>query len=335
MRRSSTIILSLAATFSVSCTQPPATSSPRPQWAVAIHGGAGVLDPAKYGDRAPDYADGLRRALNVAVTSLKSGEASINVVEQVVATLEDDPLFNAGRGAVLNWDGEVEMDASIMSGGDHSCGAVAGVRTVKNPIRLARLVMDRSRHVLFAGAGAEAFADQMAMPRMEPSYFHTQRRHESWLRYREKHESPDQHGTVGCVALDRQGRLAAATSTGGLTGKQPGRVGDTPIIGAGTWADDETCAVSCTGTGEEFIRHGVAQRISDLMANRGASLNEAARHVIENILRPGDGGIIAVDRSGAIAMVYSTGGMFRGAATSDGRFEVAIWDEPENPRQAP
>lgn len=310
------------------CAPSPQSSSVEqsPRWAIAIHGGAGVIDSTKLGHLAPEYVDGLQRGLDVGVAILDSGGTSLDAVEEVLSVMENNPLFNAGKGAVFNWEGEHELDASIMNGRDRACGAVTGVRTVKNPIRLARMVMERSKHVLFAGAGAESFANQMAVERVDPSYFFTQRRYESWQKMREKAE---ELGTVGCVALDRDGQLAAGTSTGGLTGKRFGRVGDSPIVGAGTWADNATCAVSCTGTGEEFIRHGVAQRIADLMEYRGATLHEAVAEVVHEVLREGDGGVIALDGRGNIAMEFNTGGMFRGAATSDGRSEVAIWDDPE------
>jgi len=317
-----------------SCSPPeapaPGSSSDRPglEWAIAIHGGAGTIDKTEYESIGQDYLDSLARALELGTSILESGGTSLDAVEQVVMQLEDDPLFNAGKGAVFNYEGRHELDASIMNGRTMACGAVAAVRTVKNPIALARKVMEESVHVLFAADGAERFADDMGVERVEPDYFWTERRLEQWKRRQEKQDEPHftPKGTVGVVALDRHGDLSAGTSTGGLTGKAYGRVGDSPIVGAGTYADNRTCAVSGTGVGEEFIRYAVGHRISALMEYGGMSLREAAEEVVMNVLEPGDGGVITVDREGNIAMVFNTGGMFRGAADSGGRFEVAIWE---------
>ncbi|MFQ5877886.1 MAG: isoaspartyl peptidase/L-asparaginase family protein [Acidobacteriota bacterium] len=338
----------------------------RVEWALAIHGGAGVISRSvAEGDRR-EYLDSLEEALRVGSAVLSEGGTALDAVEKVVVLMEDDPKFNAGRGAVYNHDGEHELDACIMDGRTLGCGAVTGVTTVKNPIILARYVMERSGHVLLSGAGAERFADEMGVERVEQSYFHTEKRRRSWLEYRKKSgeagrdeafgtvdgirpgreagsaggsDAADGHasrrggrphgrspGTVGAVALDRHGNLAAATSTGGLTGKRFGRVGDTPIAGAGTYANNATCAVSGTGKGEEFIRHNVAYRISALMEFGGVPLQRAAEEVVRRTLRPGEGGVIAVGRDGSVALVFNTEGMFRGAADSSGRFEVAIWE---------
>jgi beta-aspartyl-peptidase (threonine type) len=216
-----------------------------------------------------------------------------------------------------------------MDGGTLACGAVTGLRTVRNPVSLARMVMERSRHVLFAGPGAERFADEMGVERVDQDYFFVQRRYDSWQKALEREREGDgapAMGTVGAVALDRHGNLAAATSSGGLTNKRFGRVGDVPIIGAGTYASNRTCALSGTGKGEEFIRHTVARDIAALMEYRGLTLQQAAEEVIHRKLQPGDGGVIGVDGDGGIALVFNSEGMFRGAADSAGRFEVAIWD---------
>ncbi len=300
-----------------------------PDWILLIHGGAGVISPDTAADERERYAAGLRSALAAGRDVLDRGGSAVDAVEAVLMLMEDDALFNAGRGAVFTWDGTHELDASIMDGAGHGCGAVAGVTTVRNPIRLARLVMDRSDHVLFAGEGAEAFADSTAVERVDNHWFDTARRREA---LEKKKAGQDRLGTVGCVARDRAGDLAAGTSTGGMTGKRFGRVGDSPIVGAGTWADNGTCAVSCTGIGEEFIRYGIAQRIGDMMEYGGLSLQEAADQVVHHILEEGDGGLIALDADGNAVMAYNTIGMFRGAASSAGRFEVAIWDEPERPQ---
>lgn len=300
----------------------PAVSEP-PAFTMVIHGGAGAPPRDLPPDERAAYVASLEGVLRAGCAALDSGTASLDVVERALRTLEDDPLFNAGRGAVMTREGRHELDASIMRGSDHGCGAVASVRTVRNPIRLARAVMEHTPHVLLVGEGAEAFALTQGMEPVENSYFSTDRRREQWEAQRDA-----EHGTVGAVALDRDGHLAAATSTGGLTMKQWGRVGDSPIIGAGTYADDATCAVSCTGTGEEFIRHGVARAISARMELAGESVDQAARHLVHETLRANDGGVIALSHTGQIAMVYSTGGMFRGSCGPQG-VEVRIWEEAE------
>jgi beta-aspartyl-peptidase (threonine type) len=262
---------------------------------------------------------------------LAQGGSSLDAVERVIRILEDDPRFNAGRGAVLNVDGQAELDASIMDGRTKACGAVAAVRTVKNPISLARLVMTQTKHVLFVGAGADRLAAEMKVELVGPDYFHVSqagaRNRENKRRLGAPEEPGDLFGTVGCVALDRAGNLAAGTSTGGRKDKMVGRVGDSPIIGAGTYADNATCAVSCTGVGEEFIRHAVAYDIAARLAYRGSTLEEAVHAQLFEKLRPDDGGIIAVDKSGAISMQFSTAGMPRAAADSTGRFEVHLGGE--------
>jgi beta-aspartyl-peptidase (threonine type) len=287
------------------------------KFAIAIHGGAGS-DPATWseaGRRAREAT--LRHALSTGRDILTKGGASLDAVEQVIRLLEDDPYFNAGRGAVLNAAGDAELDASIMDGRDKSCGAVAAVRTVKNPISLARLVMASTPHVLLVGAGADAFARKMKVDQVDQDYFR--------VSIRQSHDPLI--GTVGCVALDSFGDLAAGTSTGGLGDKLPGRVGDSSILGAGTYADNATCGVSCTGKGEQFIRHAVAYDVAAQMAYKSKSLEEAVRTQLADRLQPADGGIIAVDRSGAITMQFSTAGMPRAAADSSGRFEVHLGPE--------
>lgn len=301
----------------------PQPTAPVAEWALAIHGGAGTIPKDTPDELRQQYVDALEAALSHGRDRLAADAPALEVVEEVVRLLEDAPQFNAGKGAVFNAAGENELDAAIMDGRDLSCGAVAGVRTVKNPITLARLVMTDTRHVLLMGDGAEAFADETGVERVEPDYYHTERRWEEL----QKRLEDDKYGTVGAVARDREGNLAAATSTGGLTAKKWGRVGDVPIIGAGTYADNRTVAVSCTGTGEEFIRHNAAHTVSALMAYEGLGVEEAASRVIHDVLQPGDGGLIAVAQDGSVALVFSSQGMFRGVADSNGRFEVAIWDE--------
>lgn len=322
------LLLVLAAL--ASCAAPKGVSSAPSRFAIALHGGAGVIDKGVPAAERDAYLQSLQRALTEGRDRLARGESALAVTEAVVRILEDDPNFNAGKGAVFTEDGKHELDASIMDGKTLACGAVAGVRTVKNPITLARLVMEKTSHVLLMGDGAELFATSVGVERVDPSYFDTEKRRKALERVLEerrmKAAAEKSRGTVGCVALDIHGNLAAATSTGGMTGKRFGRVGDSPVIGAGTYADNKTCAVSCTGTGEEFIRHVVAFQVSALMRYSGMALDKAARTVIFERLQPDDGGLIAVSRSGEISMPYSSAGMFRGAADSSGRFDVAIWE---------
>lgn len=308
-------------------TTDEASAEPVAEWALAIHGGAGVIPKDMDEEAQALYRRDLAAALDHGRRRLADGAPALDVVQEVVRLLEDSPRFNAGKGAVFNAAGENELDAAIMDGSDHSCGAVAGVRTIKNPVNLARKVMEESRHVLLMGDGAESFADEMGVERVEPEYYYTERR---WQSLQEKLNA-QKNGTVGAVARDVDGHLAAATSTGGLTAKRWGRVGDVPIVGAGTYADDATVAVSCTGTGEEFIRHAAAHTVSALVAYEGLSTEAAAERVIHEILQPGDGGLIAVGHDGSIALVFSSPGMFRGAADSGGRYEIGIWEDPEEP----
>jgi len=327
----------LAATFLAACAASPTT--PRaPAYAIAIHGGAGTIPKDTPPDQRDAYLATLKAALDHGQARLARGDSALDVVESVVRILEDDPKFNAGKGAVYTEDGRHELDASIMDGRTLACGAVGAVRTIKHPISLARLVMEKTTHVLLIGDGAEAFADATGVDRVPNSYFDTPKRYEALQKALEERKkaapstaptpADKPRGTVGCVALDTRGNLAAATSTGGMTAKRFGRVGDTPIIGAGNYADNRTCAVSCTGTGEEFIRHVIAHDVSARMLYKGQSLADAADAVIFQTLKPDDGGLIAVSKDGDIAMPYSSAGMFRAAADSRGRFEVAIWELP-------
>lgn len=359
----------LAICLSACVTDPSVSSAGREgaakgeaRWAIALHGGAGTIDRDADPALIAQYERSLAAALAEGRDRLNRGESAMDVCVAVVRILEDDPLFNAGRGAAFNERGEHELDASVMDGATMRCGAVAGVRTVKNPVSLARLVMEKTNHVLLAGDGAEEFAGVMRVERVPNSYFDTDARRKILDEVlRERREKADnappplphtrgdgpttsaatsiaasglsaearaaaRFGTVGCVVLDTHGHLAAATSTGGLTGKRYGRIGDSPIIGAGTYADD-TVAVSCTGTGEEFIRHAVASGVSARMVFGGMDVQAAARNLILRTLRPDDGGLIAVDRAGNIAAEFSTIGMYRGLADSGGRFDVRIFKE--------
>ena len=311
------------------------TDSLTEKYAIAIHGGAGSMAATLDEAERAAYEKSLTAALGQGRDLLADGATALDVVEKVIRTLEDDPRFNAGRGAVFNAEGSHELDASIMDGRDRSCGGVAGVRTVKNPISLAKLVMTKTPHVLLSNDGAERFAGEMNVARVETTYFDTDRQRLRWKAVQEAIRTSqadakikdEKMGTVGCVVLDRYGNLAAGTSTGGLTNKRYGRIGDSPVIGAGTYADNATCAVSCTGIGEHFIRNAVAYDVSARMAYKEESVGEAVRQIIHEKLEPNFGGIIAVSRTGEIALDFNTAGMFRGAADANGRFEIGIGRE--------
>ena len=319
---------------SASCQSHPTPQTPAVTWAIAIHGGAGTLGKDRPAAELAEYEAVLTTALQRGKDMLAGGAEALDVCEAVVRILEDDPHFNAGYGAVFNAVGAHELDASIMDGATMRCGAVAGVRTVKNPVSLARLVMTQTPHVLLMGDGAEQFADSVGVERVPNSHFDTPARKralERALRERQKAAAAalpptpgDRYGTVGCVVRDSRGHLAAATSTGGMTAKRFGRVGDAPVIGAGNYADDAV-AVSCTGTGEEFIRHAIAHSVSARTKLAGQSLQQATHAVIFDVLRKDDGGLIAVDKDGNIATPFNSEGMYRGAADSAGRFEIAIF----------
>lgn len=288
------------------------------KYGLVIHGGAGtILKENMTADKEAAYTQKLTEALDAGYKILDSGGSSLDAVVAAINVMEDSPLFNSGKGAVLTEKGVAELDASIMDGKNLMAGAVAGVRHIKNPINLARLVMEKSPHVMMIGAGAEEFGKQFNIEFVDSSYFIIPERWKQYLKMKEdllKKSEEDKHGTVGCVALDKNGNLAAGTSTGGMMMKKFGRVGDSPIIGAGTYANNSTCAVSATGWGEYFIRLGVARDISSLMEYKNLSLKEAADEVIMKKLPAlgGDGGIIAIDKNGNIAMPFNTAGMYRG-----------------------
>jgi len=301
------------------------------KWALAVHGGAGVVERR---DLTPEEDAAYRAALDAALAAgarvLAAGGSSLDAVEAAVRTLEDDPLFNAGRGAVFSAEGRNELDASIMDGRTRGAGAVAGVTRTKNPVSLARAVMERSRHVMLTGTGADAFSREQGLEQVEPEYFRTDRRWQEYLRWRDKGaaalDRTHAYGTVGAVALDQAGHLAAATSTGGLTGKRWGRVGDSPIIGAGTYAADGVCAVSTTGTGEFFIRSAAARQVCDRIAWRGQGLQAAANATIADVgSLGGDGGLIALDARGRVAFAMNSSGMYRGSVSSTRAAHTAIY----------
>lgn len=283
-----------------------------------------------------EYRDALEQALQVGERILQSGGNALDAVTETVVFLEDHPLFNAGRGAVFTYDGHNELDASIMRGSDQAAGAVGGLRRIKNPIRLARRVMENSPHVLLMGEGAEQFARDQGMDTIDPRWFYTEQRWQSLQKMKAQADktgmldtrSPLRFGTVGCVALDKNGRLAAATSTGGMTAKRWNRIGDSPIIGAGTYADDAVCAVSCTGHGEFFIRYAVAHDLWAAMAYRNMPLEDAAKWIVNQKLveKGGEGGLIAVDKQGNIAMPFNSDGMYR-AFAKPGERGVFIYQE--------
>ena len=312
-----------------------AADGDEPMISIAIHGGAGVITRSSMTEEAERaYRADLERALDAGYAVLEKGGSSLDATIAAVRILEDSPYFNAGRGSVFNHAGVNELDAAIMDGATQKAGAVAGVKHVRNPIELARMVMERTPHVLLSGEGAEEFALEQGVTLVPGSYFYTERR---WKQLEEaqknermasnQQEDIAYFGTVGAVARDKDGNLAAATSTGGMTNKRWGRIGDSPLIGAGTYADNQTCAVSATGSGEYFIRAVVAHEICARVRLSKVSAAEAARDVIHGKLKDigGDGGVIVVDRNGELSLEFNTEGMFRGARDSRGRREVAIY----------
>ncbi len=350
------LTLGLLALLPIACAAPgthapggPPAAGPG-SYAIAIHGGAGSPSRSMSADEREALVLGLEGALAAARDAVEAGAPALEVVELVIRRLEDNPHFNSGRGAVFTAEERHELDASIMDGATLACGAVGGVTTVRHPITLARLVMTETRHVLFVADGAEAFADTQPVERVDNAWFDTEPNREFLHRVLEERRSaaslggdPDEalarlamsdeapastFGTVGCVVLDMQGHIAAGTSTGGLTAKSFGRIGDSPIVGAGTYANDATCGVSGTGVGEEFIRHGIARDVSARMGYLGRDLDEATAETMA-LLDEGVGGLIAVGRDGSISMVYNTPGMLRASADSSGTFEVRIWEDAE------
>jgi len=306
------------------------------KYAIAIHGGAGtILRSLMSESQEKEYRAALLASLQAGNKALENGGTAIDAVEAAIIVLEDNPLFNAGKGSVFTHDGRHEMDAAIMNGKTLEAGAVAGVRNVKNPVKLARAVMGHSEHVLLCGGGAEEFAKEMSLPFETDEYFFSQQRYDQLLEIRDTgttqmdHSAPNnkKFGTVGAVALDVHGNLAAATSTGGMTNKRYGRVGDSPIIGAGTYANNQTCAISCTGHGEYFIRAVVAYDISCLMEYKGLALAEACHEVVHKklVALGGEGGLIAIDAKGNIELPFNSEGMYRGMKKQGEEYWVAIY----------
>ncbi len=305
-------------------------------YTLVIHGGAGtILKSEMTSSKDNIYKIGLENALNEGFNVLKNNGSALDAVTIAVAILEDNPLFNAGKGSVYSSKGKHEMDASIMDGQNLNAGAVCGIEGIKNPVKLARLVMEKSNHVLLSGYGALEFAKEHGIQQLNDDYFHNSHRFEQWQRVKESDDfildhtpnKADKYGTVGAVALDQNGNLAAATSTGGMTNKKYGRIGDSPIIGSGNYANNKTCAISCTGSGEYFLRGVVAYDVSCLMEMKKLSLNEAAELTIHDRVKKigGDGGLIAVDKDGNFALPFNTKGMYRGIKSKKGDYKVEIY----------
>ena len=356
----------LIAAVALALLSQPALAEEAPKWSIAIHGGAGTLDPDKMTpEKRAEYEAALQKALDAGAKVLAEGGSAMDAVKAAIMPMEDSPLFNAGKGAVFTWEGTNELDASIMDGRDRSAGAVAGVKTVRNPILLADKVRTDSEHVFLMGAGAEAFAVEKGFAVTPPEYFATPTRREALERLKaEKLSALDvdhKFGTVGAVALDQSGNMAAGTSTGGMTGKRWGRVGDAPVIGAGTYADNRACAVSATGWGEYFLRVGVAHEIcarlrflaTDTFAAMITSVDsdslvriddgvraELQQRVADAVMADvkdlgGDGGVILVTPEGHAIFSFNTTGMYRGRATSAGVREVAIFGGEEKVSNTP
>lgn len=322
------------------------THTEKPAFAIVIHGGAGnILKKNMSAELEAAYEAKLEEAIRVGYTILKNGGSSLDAVEKTINIMEDSPLFNAGKGAVFTNAETNELDASIMDGKTLNAGASAGTTTVRNPINLARAVMEKSEHVMLSGTGAETFAEEQGLEMVSADYFFTENRFKSLQRIKDREKTQLDHdsktayldpfitdskfGTVGCAALDKNGNLAAGTSTGGMTNKRYGRIGDAPIIGSGTYANNATCAVSSTGWGEFFIRAQVAHDISALMAYKGLSLKEAARLVIQEKVPAlgGDGGIIAVDKNGTMVMEFNTAGMYRASMNDKGELTIGMYED--------
>lgn len=286
---------------------------------LAVHGGTGI----PRSEMTPEKEKALRDALAEALIAGRAKSTPLDAVEAAVRVLEDSPLFNAGKGAVFTYDGKNELDASIMDGKDARAGAVAGVRTVKNPIRAARAVMEKSEHVFLVGEGADKFAKEAGLELVDPKYFYTEER---WQELQKKLKKPRTWGTVGAVARDEKGNLAAATSTGGMTGKRWGRVGDSPIIGAGTWAENGTCAVSATGHGEYFIRVGVAHEIASRVKHAKEPLQKSVQEVLDQVKQlGGEGGVVTLDSKGNYASTYHSDALYRGWIKKKGPPTTALY----------
>jgi beta-aspartyl-peptidase (threonine type) len=323
------LFISLSSHVLAVAAEPPMPSGAA--WTLAIHGGAGVIERGSLSrERERAFRAAMLTALDAGAALLRRGGSSLDAVEAVVQVLEDDPLFNAGRGAVFTADGRNELDASIMDGATRRAGAVAGVTRTRNPISLARAVMEKSPHVMLAREGADQFSVEQGLTQVDPAWFRTEQRWQQLLDWRRDHaaqlDPTHARGTVGAVALDVRGHLAAATSTGGMTGKRWGRIGDSPVIGAGTYAADGVCAVSATGSGEYFIRASAARQVCDRIAFKASDVQAAVEDTIADIgSLGGDGGLIAIDARGRIAFAMNSSGMYRAWVTSTSPPRTAIY----------
>tara|TARA_R100000908_G_scaffold50441_2_gene25847 strand:+ start:36336 stop:37361 length:1026 start_codon:yes stop_codon:yes gene_type:complete len=341
MRTLTTIFTYSFVLLLVACQPTEQSNNTNPEtkeWSIALHGGAGAVSKDMPEERQQAYMESLEEALTIGAEILENGGSALDAIEKTVNYLEDNELYNAGKGAVFTSEGTNELDAAIMDGSNLNAGAVTGVTTVKNPISLARKVMTESRHVFFAAEGAETFADQVDVERVDPEYFYTESRYRSLQRAleREKQESSNlletpeekawKYGTVGAVAKDKDGNLAAATSTGGMTNKKFGRVGDVPIIGSGTYANDQV-AVSATGWGEKIMLSVSAHTLAAHYKYEGNDLKASMNYLVNEVLNPGDAGFIAVDKYGVFSMRTNTGSMFRAAIDSEGNKDVGIWED--------
>lgn len=344
MKAISFLIILISILFITSCTntnrESPNTTLSKNRFGLVIHGGAGTMERSRYSiEKINSYERKLSEALDKGYSILENGGSALNAIEQTILVMENSPLFNAGKGAVFTSNGINELDAAIMDGSNLNAGTVAGITTVKNPIKLARRIMENSEHVMMIGKGAEMFAQEQNIEIVNPSYFRTDERWEALQKIKSRKQNKDESylnnnydykfGTVGCAALDKMGNLASGTSTGGMTNKKYGRVGDVPIIGAGTYANNKTCALSATGHGEFFIRNVVTHDISALMEYKNLSLDEAAKEVIMNKLvqQKGSGGVIGIDNHGNITMTFNTKGMYRGYKISGGNTVVKIFGD--------
>ncbi len=347
------ILAGTVATFSACKEQTSSENNPSTKvpFALAIHGGAGALAKGSYtAEQEAEYHATLKKAAQLGYDMLSRGDSAADVVVAVIKVLEDSPLFNAGRGAVITNNGKIKMDACIMHGGTLDCGSINNVQRIKNPITAARMVMDSSRYIMFSSSGAERFAELHGIEMVDKSYFYTPHQVERWRKTKDSTEVDYIHyvdsmmqlnqsaiaavpeegefGTVGCVVLDKYGNLVAGTSTGGLINKKYNRIGDSPVIGAGTYANNKTCAISCTGTGEDFIKTVAAKTVSDLMEMKGMTLDAATYDMIHVRFKEitGDGGMIAVDHNGNISFQYNSDGMFRASADAQGNIRTWIYE---------
>ncbi len=349
------IVLLLAITGFNSCKQKQNDASEIKtfsEFSLAIHGGAGAMPRGTYtAEQEAAFHTKLNEASQLGYEMLSRGDSAMDVVVAVICLLEDSPLFNAGKGSVFTSDGKIKMDASVMNGRNLDAGSVNNVQFIKNPIKAARMVMDSSKYIMFSGEGAEQFAEINNLQIEDPAYFYTKHQYERWKGMKDSTEMQyikyvdslmslqeisavlnnieEKFGTVGCVVRDKYGNLAAGTSTGGLMNKKYNRIGDSPVIGAGNYADNKTCAISCTGTGEDFIKTVAAKTVADLIEFKGMSVEEATYEMIHVRFKEitGDGGMIAIDKNGNIAFQYNSDGMFRAKVDASGKIETHIYNE--------